>query len=95
MITDQEIHAIGKAIAEAARAKHARQKRCQRYALVFVALDEWLDHHQRGHVEILGDPNGRICHLIDFDEAAADQHASRTGFGPDTLSAMLAALEGE
>lgn len=95
MISEQEIHAIGKAIAEAARAKHARQERCQRYALVFVAVDEWLDHHPHGRVEILGDPNGRICHLIDFDEAAADQYVSRTGLGQDTLSAMLAALEVE
>jgi len=58
-------------------------------------LDEWLDQHPRGHAEILGDTNGCIFHLIDFDERQAEQLASRTGIGPDTLTAMLAALEGE
>ena len=92
MISEQEVHAIGKAIAEAVRAKHAREEWYARAFSALTALDRWLAEHPRGHAEIIGDKNGRIFHLIDFDEGQADESASCTGFGQDTLTAMLAAL---
>jgi hypothetical protein len=92
MISEQEVHAIGKAIAEAVRAKHAREEWYVRAFAAFTALDRWLAEHPRGHAEILGDENGRIFHLIHFDEGQADESASCTGFGEDTLTAMVAAL---
>lgn len=95
MISEQEIEAIGKAMAETFREKMAREEHDELVSRAFAKVDLWLTDHPRGHVEIIGDTNGRICHLIDFDAAAADQRASRTGFGQDTLSALLAALNEE
>lgn len=94
VISEPEVSAIGKAIAEAVRAKHAREEWYVRAFSAFALLDRWLTEHPRGHAEIIGDPNGRIFHLIDFDEERADESASCTGFGEDTLAAMLAALSG-